>query len=126
MLGTITVLTAAFIAGCSSGGAGTAASTMYTDGTYTGVGLGKEGPINVTLSIANDVVTVDEITHSGETEGIGGKEAIEDGTFKAQIEEAQSAEIDGVVGATITSDGVRGAVEDALEQALASNADKAA
>lgn len=99
--------------------AASASDALYADGTYTGIGLGKEGPINVTLTIADGVITIDEITDSGETEGIGGKEAIEDGTFKAQIEEAQSAEIDGVTGATLTSDGVRAAVEDALAQALA-------
>ena len=43
--------------------------------------------------------------------------AIADGTFKAQIEEAQSADIDGVTGATMTTGGVITAVEEALAQA---------
>ncbi|WP_302963594.1 FMN-binding protein [uncultured Adlercreutzia sp.] len=89
----------------------------YQDGTYTGEGQGMGGPIAVTLTVADGVIAVDEITEAGETPGVGGKEAIEDGTFKQQIEEAQSAEIDGVTGATMTSGGVREAVEKALAQA---------
>ncbi|OUO90359.1 hypothetical protein B5F40_07820 [Gordonibacter sp. An230] len=94
-----------------------ASGTSYEDGTYQGTGTGMGGPIDVTLTVADGRVTVDEITESGETAGIGGKEAIEDGTFKAQIEEAQSADIDGVTGATMTTNGVKKAVEEALSQA---------
>lgn len=94
-----------------------AAKASYKDGTYHGEGKGMGGPINVTLTVAQGVITVDEITESGETAGIGGKEAIEDGTFKAQIEEAQSFEIDGISGATMTTGGVAKAVEAALTQA---------
>lgn len=118
---TIIALVATFalaaLVGCGGGAA--AAPSMYKDGTYTGSGMGKSGEITVTLSIASDVITVDEITDPGETAGIGGAEAIADGTFKTQIEEAQSAEIDGVTGASLTSAGVKAAVEDALAQAAA-------
>ena len=89
----------------------------YKDGTYQGEGQGMGGPINVTLTISGGVISVDEITETGETAGIGGKEAIEDGTFKAFIEDAQSADIDAVSGATMTSGGVKKAVEAALAQA---------
>ena len=78
--------------------------TQRTDTTYT-------------FHMPDGKVTVDEITETGETAGIGGKEAIADGTFKAQIEEAQSADIDGVTGATMTTGGVISAVEEALAQA---------
>lgn len=101
----------------SSSGATQAVQHNYKDGVYQGVGNGMHGPINIAITIADGTITVDELTHSGETEGIGGKEAVEDGTFKAQIEEAQSADIDGVTGATMTSGGVRSALEDALSQA---------
>lgn len=94
-----------------------AAKKDYKDGTYQGEGKGMHGPINVTLTVADGVIAVDELTGPSETEGVGGKEAIEDGTFKAQIEEAQSADIDGVSGATMTSGGVMKAVEAALAQA---------
>lgn len=94
-----------------------AVKNEYKDGTYQGEGNGMGGPITVTLTISGGVLTVDEITETGETAGIGGKEAIEEGTFKTQIEEAQSAEIDGVSGATMTTGGVKKAVEAALAQA---------
>jgi uncharacterized protein with FMN-binding domain len=75
------------------------------------------GNITVTITIENDVSTVDEITGPYETPGVGGKEAIEDGSFKLQIEEAQGADIEGIAGATMTSGGVRKAIQDALAQA---------
>lgn len=90
----------------------------YVPGTYTGEGRGMGGPIEVTLTVDdNDIVSVDEIEGEGETQGVGGKEAIEDGTFAMQIMEAQSDEIDGITGATATTGGVEAAVRDALEQA---------
>ena len=91
--------------------------TDYKDGTYSGEGTGAHGPINVTLTVKDGVITVDELTQTAETEGLGGKEAVEDGTFKAQIEEAQGSGIDGVTGATLTTGGVKGAVDAALAQA---------
>lgn len=94
-----------------------APAESFKDGTYVGSGKGMGGPIDVTLTITDGHMTVDKIVESGETSGIGGKEAIEDGTFKAQIEDAQSADIDGVTGATMTTGGVKKAVEAALEQA---------
>ena len=89
----------------------------YKDGTYTGEGKGAHGAVTVTLTVKDGVITVDEVTADAETEGIGGKEAAEDGTFKAQIEEAQGSDIDGVTGATLTSGGVMKAVDAALAQA---------
>ncbi len=96
-----------------------AVSYRYKNGTYTGTGRGMGGNITVTITIENDVITVDEITGPYETPGVGGIEAIQDGSFKAQIEAAQNAEIEGIAGATMTSGGVRKAVQDALAQARA-------
>lgn len=99
------------VVGCGS-------SALYTPGTYTGEGQGMSGKISVTLTVDENAITsVDEITDPGETDGIGGKEAIADGTFADQIIAAQSSEIDGVSGATITSTGVQDAVAAALEEA---------
>jgi uncharacterized protein with FMN-binding domain len=76
------------------------------------------GAITVELTVDENNITDAVVTGKGETKGIGGKEAIEDGTFAAQILETQSAEIDGVSGATLTSTGVRAAINEALAQAL--------
>ncbi|WP_101722336.1 FMN-binding protein [Eggerthella timonensis] len=101
-------------AGCG----GAQAAGKYVPGTYTGEGNGMSGPIKVELTVdAESIASVDSITDSGETKGVGGKEAIEDGTFAAQIIEAQSSEIDGVSGATVTTGGVKQAVDNALAQA---------
>ena len=90
--------------------------STVADGTYTGTGAGMGGDINVTIEVADGVLTVTDISPNNETQGIGGYEAIEDGTYAAQIESAQGSQIDGVSGATITSDAIRSAVRAALEQ----------
>lgn len=87
------------------------------DGTYTGAGNGMGGEIEVTIQISDGVLSVVEIGPNNETVGIGGYEAIEDGTFAAQIEAAQGIDIDGVAGASITSDAIRAAVNAALHRA---------
>lgn len=96
-----------------------AAAASYRAGTYTGEGEGMHGTIEVTLTVGDDgaIASVDEITDPGETEGVGGHEAIADGTYAAQIMDAQSANIDGISGATVTSNGVKAAEEAALAQA---------
>ena len=111
------------LVGCGGGGGSTEAaaggSSMYTDGTYTGSGMGKSGNITVTLTIANDQITDVDIVDPGETVGIGGAEAIADGTYADQIIAAQGSDIEGIVGATLTTNGVKDAVDDALAQAAA-------
>ena len=85
------------------------AEGTLADGVYTGEGKGMEGPITVTLQ-------------EGESQSRGGYEAIRDGKFAAMIEAAQGSDIDAVSGATITTAGVKQAVEDALSQAEAAGA----
>ena len=87
------------------------------DGTYTGTGAGMGGDINVTIEVSGGTIKVTDISPNNETQGIGGYEAIEDGTFAAQVEAAQSADIDGVAGATVTSKAIEQAVRAALKQA---------
>lgn len=92
----------------------------YKAGTYTGTGQGAGGDITVVVTIDDSgsiYVASDGVTGESETTGIGGKEACLDGTYAGQINAAQSSEIDGISGATLTSSGVREAVKDALEQA---------
>ena len=52
-----------------------------------------------------------------ETQSVGGFEAIRDGKYALMIEAAQGSDIDTVSGATITTEAVRNAVDDALDQA---------
>lgn len=93
---------------------------IYVPGTYTGTGTGM-GPITVALTVDDNNITSVVINGPAETQGVGGKEAIENDTFANQILETQSVEVDVVSGATITSDGVVNAGKDALAQALRAN-----
>lgn len=90
------------------------AAFAATDGTYTAEAAGFGGAVSVTLSVAGDKITDCVIVGDGETASIGG-EAIK--TLSQQVLDAQSAEIDGVSGATITSTAVKNAVADCLAQA---------
>lgn len=92
------------------------------DGVYTGTGKGMEGLITVTLLVDDNHITCLETTQEGESQSRGGYEAVRDGKFAAMIEAAQGSDIDAVTGATITTAGVRQAVDDALAQAEAAAA----
>ena len=81
-----------------------------------------EGPITVTLLVQDNRISCLETTQEGESQSRGGYEAIRDGKFAAMIEAAQGSDIDAVSGATITTAGVKQAVEDALSQAEAAGA----
>lgn len=87
------------------------------DGVYTGRGTGMEGLITVTLLVDDGHITCLETTQECESQSRGGYEAIRDGRYAEMIEAAQSADIDAIAGATITTAGVKQAVADALAQA---------
>ncbi len=100
----------ALTAGCSSSSSG-----KYTAGTYTGTGTGMNGEVTATITVDTDEITAVELGLDNETPSIGqaaGEELIQ------QILDSQSADIDGVTGATYTSNGVQEAVQDALNQAM--------
>ncbi|MEE8716808.1 MAG: FAD-binding protein [Coriobacteriales bacterium] len=92
-------------------------TSKLADGTYTGTGSGMGGDINVTIEVKGGKISVTDISPNNETPGIGGKEAIDDGTFAQQIEAAQGADIDGVSGASVTSAAIKQAVKEALRKA---------
>lgn len=98
------------------------ASGSYADGTYTGVAKGMDGLITVTLQVKGNVITCTQMTQEGETQSVGGYEAIRDGVYARMIDAAQDSEIDAISGATITTQAVRDAVADALSQASAASA----
>ncbi|MEF9926142.1 MAG: FMN-binding protein [Raoultibacter sp.] len=89
------------------------------DGVYTGTGVGMDGKITATILIKDDRLTCIETTQAGESQSVGGYEAIRDGKFAAMIDAAQGSDIDTITGATITTAGVKEAVNDALSQAKA-------
>ncbi|WP_303203739.1 FMN-binding protein [Raoultibacter timonensis] len=87
------------------------------DGVYVGTGKGMEGLITVSLLVDDGRIACLEITQEGESQSRGGFEAIRDGRFAAMIDAAQGSDIDAISGATITTAGVRQAIDDALAQA---------
>ena len=105
------------VAGCSSTASTSETSTSgtYTPGTYSGEAQGYGGTVSV--SITTDASTITDVTITGddETPNVGGA-ALEDLT--AQVLEAQSAAIDGVTGATVTSTAVKNATQVALDAAM--------
>ena len=85
--------------------------TASAQETLTGTAEGFGGDINVTVVInGEDIVSVEAIGDD-ETEGIGTM-AIDE--LPALIAEADSAEVEGVSGATYSSDGIKAAVKNAL------------
>ena len=112
---------AAGLAGCGSGEApsstepSSAAPGLYTAGTYSAEVQGMESTVKVSVTVSESAITDVTIDVSGETAGYG---ADVGEPMKEAILEAQSAEVDGVSGATITSDAVKSAVQQCLDQAM--------
>ncbi len=94
-------------------------ATPLVDGVYEGEGLGMAGVIGVKIQVKDNHITCLEVTQDGESQSVGGYEAVRDGTYAALIDAAQGADIDTVSGATITTAGVKAAVADALSKAQA-------
>ena len=91
---------------------------MAEAGTYTGVGdseIGGKGAIEVSVTVdENGVVTDIQVTKNGDTAGIADA-AVE--AMPGRIMAAQSANVDGVSGATMTSEAIKMAVLDAVTAA---------
>ena len=98
-------------------------AAIYTPGTYVGEGTGISSTVTVTITVDETSITAVEVDASGETASIGAAAA---DTLAQQVLEAQSADIDGVSGATVTSNAVRTAAAAALEQAAAGSAEEEA
>ena len=115
------VLAAAMLlSACGGNSAAQSGEGAYTAGTYTGEGQGYGG--TVTVTITTDANSILEVTAEGadETPTVGGA-ALEE--LAAQVKEAQSAEIDGVTGATLTSNGVKAAAQAAIDAAMGKEAE---
>ena len=91
-----------------------AATPALKDGTYTGTGSGRNGEITVELTVkAGKLATVNVVRH-GETAGISDAALAR---VPAEIVAQQSTAVDAVTGATMTSEGIKAAVADAIRQA---------
>ncbi len=91
-----------------------AMAMAQTPGTYTAEAKGFASNVVVTLVVTENGIADVTLDVSGETPAIGGAAA---DALKASILEKQSAEIDVVAGATVTSNAVKAAVQKCLDEA---------
>ena len=85
---------------------------VYTPGTYVGISEnGMGGKVKVEVTVDENAITAVSVTKHAETAGISDP-AIE--KIPAAMVEANSAEVDDVSGATVTSKAIKEAVAGAL------------
>ena len=92
----------------------TEGGAIYTPGTYTASAQGMESEVKVTITVDETTILNAVVEADGETKEIGQAAAP---TLAEQLLAAQSQDIDGVSGATRTTDAVRKAAEAALAEA---------
>ena len=87
---------------------------IYRDGVFEGEAQGYGGIVKVRVAIENGKIASVEVLSHNETVGYyeKGVEVID------KIVKNNSTKVDGITGATITSDGIKNAVNDALNKAL--------
>ena len=88
----------------------------FEDGSYEGAGIGFGGEIRVEVVVEDGEITEINILEANAEDDayLTTAESILDDILKAQ-----SADVDTISGATFSSTGIRDAVSDALEQAVA-------
>lgn len=86
----------------------------FTAGSYDAGAAGFGGDVKVSITVDKSKITDVSIDASSETASVG-QAAVRD--LKAQILDKQSTEIDGVSGATFTTDAVKEATDKALAEA---------
>ncbi|MDO4633499.1 MAG: FAD-binding protein [Eubacteriales bacterium] len=91
-----------------------ASVNMYTPGTYSAKAQGM-GEVTVTMTFSETAITDVQLDVAGETPEIGQAAAEE---LKAMLLNKQSAEIDAVAGASVTSKAVSEAALDCVAQAM--------
>ncbi|MBE5996795.1 MAG: flavocytochrome c [Lachnospiraceae bacterium] len=98
-----------------SGASAPDASGEYLPGTYTYESIGFGGPVEVAVTVGESGGVTDvKITGDSETPDVGGKAIPQ---LAEQILTAQSAEVDGVSGASVTSQAVKDAASKAFMEA---------
>lgn len=93
----------------------TMASAGYTDGTYTGVGQGKEGNVEVSVIVKDGKIADIKVLKHQETEMI--LQAAVDNVIPEIVAKQEVDSVDNVSGATLSSDAIKTGVKDALAKA---------
>jgi len=110
----VTLAAALVIGGLGTGLTVKAAEAEYIPGEYTASAEGFASDVVVTVVVEKDGTLDVSVDSSEETASVG---AAAQDELEEQFNEAQSAEIDGVAGATFTSDAAMAAMEKALAMA---------
>ena len=92
----------------------TVALADAADGTYSATAQGFGGDITVDVTLSGGKIADVKIVGDSETPGLG---AVAVEKMPAQLLEAQSADVDGVAGATVSTSAIRAAFGDALAKA---------
>ncbi len=85
-----------------------------TPGTYTSSKQGQVGPVEVSVTVDKNKITDIKITSQKETVGIG---AVAAPKMAAKVLNSQSLAVDGIAGATVTSNAVLQAIKEGLVKA---------
>lgn len=99
--------------GDTTGDNGVTGDLEYTDGTYTGEAQGRNDIIRVSVTVTDGQISDVEVTEQDETPEYAGP-ALEQ--MPDLIVDNNSTDVDAISGATITSDAIKEAVDNALEQ----------
>lgn len=99
------------LSGCGTQSSG---KGLFKAGTYTGKGKGIGGEIEISLIVDENNIKEVKVVKQNETKGIADA-ALE--RIPAEVVESQGLAVDVVTGATITSEGLLAAIEDALTKA---------
>lgn len=86
----------------------------YTPGTYAAAIAGQNGPVKVEVTTSADKILSVKIVDQKETEGIGSKAVA---ALPAEIVKAQSANVQSIAGASVSSAAIKKAVQECLNQA---------
>ena len=109
--------------GAAEASAQAGGESSYAPGTYEGSAKGFGGDVTAKVVIGESGIESVELTGKDETPGLGA-DALE--KLEGAFVEAGSADVDGVAGATISSDAAKKAVEAALEGAAGGAAEASA
>ena len=90
------------------------AAFAYTPGTYTASIAGQNGPVTVEVQTSADKILSVKVLKQQETEGIGSKAVVQ---LPKEIMTAQSADVQAVAGASVTSAAIKKAVQECLGKA---------
>ena len=94
--------------------AATASAAALKDGTWKGQGQGRNGAVVVEMTVKSGHIADVKVVKHSETAGISDAALAR---IPGEIVQAQSTGVDAVTGATMTSNGIKGAVANAIRAA---------